>query len=150
MKITTGTKVKLVYTLKISNGKIIETIPDDKPIEIPFGANQLLHEFEEKLSGLKKDDQFDITIKADNAYGKTDAYAIFDIPLETFEVDGKVDEKMIQMGNVIPMTDKDKNKHMGKIIKILKDAVTLDFNHPLAGKDLNFVGKIISVESDKK
>lgn len=150
MKITKGTKVKLVYKLKISNGNIIEDLPNDKPIELTFGAKQLLHEFEEKLSGMQKGDNFDITVKATNAYGNTDAYAIFDIPLDTFEVDGKVDEKMIQMGNVIPMTDKDNNKHMGKIVKILKDAITLDFNHPLAGKDLNFVGKIISVESDKK
>jgi len=148
MKISTGTKVKLIYTLKISNGKIIEDIPEDNAVEIPFGANQLLHEFEEKLSGLEKDDNFDITIKAENAYGKTDPYAIFDIPLDTFEVDGKVDEKMIQMGNVLPMTDKDGNKHFGEIIKILKDAVTLNFNHPLAGQNLNFVGKIISVESN--
>jgi len=146
MKITAGTKVKLIYTLKTSDGKLIEDIPEDKAVEIPFGAKQLLHEFEEKLNGLQKDDHFDITIKAENAYGKTDAYAIFDIPLDTFEVDGKIDEKMIQMGNLIPMTDKDNNKHYGKIIKILKDAVTMDFNHPLAGKDLNFIGKIISVE----
>ena len=146
MKITAGTKVKLIYTLKTSDGKLIEDIPEDKAVEIPFGAKQLLHEFEEKLNGLQKDDHFDITIKAENAYGKTDAYAIFDIPIDTFAVDGKTDEKMLQVGNTIPMNDNDGNKHMGRITKVMPEAVTMNFNHPLAGKDLRFSGKVIDVK----
>ncbi|NOY49427.1 MAG: peptidylprolyl isomerase [Chlorobi bacterium] len=148
MKISSGTKAKLTYTLKTSSGKIIEEIKEDTPAEFTFGIKQLLPEFEEKLSGLSKEEDFNITIKAENAYGPSDPYAIFDIPLDTFEVDGKVDDKMIQIGNVIPMNDDKGNKHHGKIIKILKDAVTLDFNHPLAGENLIFVGKVLSVESN--
>ncbi len=148
MKITSGIKATVSYTLKTSSGKLVDEVKEEKPAVFVFGAWQLLPEFEEKLEGLGKNDHFDFTIKAENAYGPSDPYAIFDIPLDTFEVEGKTDEKMIQIGNVIPMTDNDGNKHHGKIIKILKDAVTLDFNHPLAGENLNFVGKIISVESN--
>ena len=71
-------------------------------------------------------------------------YAIFDVPLDTFEEKGKIDEKMVKIGNVIPMTDNKGNKHFGEIIAISKNAVTLDFNHPLAGQDLRFTGKLIS------
>lgn len=149
MKISSGTKAKLIYTLKTSKGKVIEEIPADNPAEFVFGIKQLLPDFEENLNGLGKDDSFDFEIKAENAYGLIDPYAIFDIPLDTFEVDGEIDVLMIQIGNIIPLTDKDGNKHHGKIIKILKDAVTLDFNHPLAGENLNFVGKVISVETNK-
>ncbi len=149
MKISSGTKAKLIYSLKTSKGKVIEEIPTDNPAEFVFGIKQLLPDFEENLSGLGEGDSFDFEIKAENAYGPIEPYAIFDIPLDTFEVDGKIDEKMIQIGNIIPMTDKDGNKHHGKIIKILKDAVTLDFNHPLAGENLNFVGKVLSVETNK-
>ena len=73
-------------------------------------------------------------------------YAIFDIPLDTFEVDGKVDEKMIQVGNIIPMTDNEGNKHLGKITKVQDKAVTMNFNHPLAGQNLHFIGKIVEVK----
>jgi len=149
MKISSGTKAKLIYTLKTDKGKIIEEVDQSNPAEFAFGINQLLPDFENNLSGLGEGDEFDFFIQAENAYGKIDPYAIFDIPMDTFEVDGKVDEKMIQIGNIIPMTDKDGNKHHGKIIKILKDAVTLDFNHPLAGENLNFVGKVLSVETNK-
>ena len=150
MKIAPGTKAKIIYDLKTTEGKTIESVAEDTPIEFTFGVMQLMPEFEEKLTGLQAGEHFDITIPAVNAYGAVDPYAIFDIPLNTFEVDGKVDEEMIQLGNIIPMTDNDGNKHHGKIIKILKDAVTLDFNHPLAGENLNFVGKVISIETDTK
>lgn len=149
MEIAAGTKAKITYTLKTEGLGQIEKISEDKPIEFSFGIMQLLPEFEEKLKGLSPGEHFDITIGFDKAYGPIDPYAIFDIPLDTFEVDGKIDEEMIKMGNVLPMTDNEGNKHMGKIIKILKDAVTLDFNHPLAGENFNFVGKVISVEQDK-
>ena len=150
MKIAAGTKAKIVYDLKTTEGKTIESVAEEAPIEFAFGVMQLMPEFEEKLTGIESGEHFDITIKAENAYGPVDPYAIFDIPLDTFEVDGKVDDKMIQLGNVIPMTDNEGNKHQGKIIKILKEAVTFDFNHPLAGENLNFVGKVISIEPDKK
>ncbi|PLX12955.1 MAG: peptidylprolyl isomerase [Marinilabiliales bacterium] len=149
MKISSGVKAKLIYKLKTDKGKIIEEINDSNPAEFVFGIGQLLPDFEQNLSGLNSGDEFDFSIKAENAYGPIDPYAIFDIPLDTFEVDGKIDEKMIQIGNVLPMTDNEGNKHHGKIIKILKDAITLDFNHPLAGENLNFVGKVISVETNK-
>jgi FKBP-type peptidyl-prolyl cis-trans isomerase SlyD len=148
MKICSSTKATLIYTLKTDSGKTIEQVQESNPAVFNFGQNLLLPEFEKQLKGLQKGDDFSIRIDAENAYGPVDPYAIFDIPIDTFEVDGKVDEKMIQMGNIIPMTDNQGNKHHGKIIKILKDAVTLDFNHPLAGENLNFVGKIISVDSN--
>ncbi|RLD84156.1 MAG: peptidylprolyl isomerase, partial [Bacteroidetes bacterium] len=123
-----------------------DTHAEINPVIFNFGTNILLPAFEKNLMGLSSGDSFDFVIKADDAYGPVDSYAVFDIPLDTFEVDGKIDEKMIQKGNIIPMTDNEGQKHLGKIITILKDAVTMDFNHPLAGKDLRFTGKVIEVK----
>ncbi len=52
---------------------------------------------------------------------------------------------MLQVGNQIPLTDKDGNKHLGLITLIMENAVTMDFNHPLAGVNLRFVGHVIEV-----
>ena len=146
MKIGEKSTAKLVYTLTLTeSGEIIEKVTKDKPAAFQFGANALLPVFEKNLTGLKKGDNFDFVIKAEDAYGLSDPYAIFDIPKDTFEVDGKTDEKMLQVGNIIPMTDNEGNKHHGRITMVGSDAVTMDFNHPLAGKDLRFVGKIIEV-----
>lgn len=141
-------EVSVAYTLtSVQSGKKLEDIPEEAPANFVLGKNQLLPDFEKKLLTLHPGDSFDFTILAENAYGPSDPYAIFDVPLDTFEEKGKIDEKMVKIGNVIPMTDNKGNKHFGEIISISKDAVTLDFNHPLAGQDLRFTGKLISNNS---
>ncbi len=148
MQIENGKTAKLIYRLTtVKDDKLIEEVTEEKPAAFQFGKGLLLPVFEENLQGLKAEEGFDFTLKAEDAYGPVDPYAIFDIPKDTFEVDGKLDEKMLQVGNRIPMTDNQGNKHLGKIIKVLDDAVTMDFNHPLAGKDLRFRGKVLEVVS---
>lgn len=146
MNIGPNKTAKLVYRLVIEgSGIVIEDIKDKEPVEFRFGINQLLPKFEEKLTGLSNGQTFDFVLEAKDAYGPVDPYAIFDIPKDTFEVDGKPDDKMLQVGNFIPMADNDGNKHMGKIIKVLEQVITMDFNHQLAGKNLHFSGKVIEV-----
>ncbi len=147
MEIAKNRTAILCYKLTLAKeGTEISDIPEDKPAKFVFGAKQLLPAFESNLLGMKTGDQFDFKVKAEDAYGPADPYAVFDVPKDTFEVDGKTDDKMLQLGNTIPMTDNEGNKHMGRITKVLSDAITMDFNHPLAGKDLRFVGKVIEVK----
>ena len=96
--------------------------------------------------GLKAGDNFDFVIKAENADGPTDPYAVFDIPKDTFAVNGKIEEGLLELGKTFPMQDNDGNRHIGKIVAIHSETVTLDFNHPLAGVDLRFKGKVIEVK----
>ena len=147
MKIEAGKTAVVQYKLlDADNQAEIESTSDKNPAVFSFGVNKLIPEFEKNLISLGTGDSFDFIIDANNAYGPLDSYAIFDIPLDTFHVDGKTDPKMIQIGNSIPMTDNDGNKHLGKITKVMKDTVTMDFNHPLAGKNLHFTGKIIEIK----
>jgi len=146
MKIIPGSKASLIYTLYTAdNNKAIETVSKERPVAFLFEKGQLIEGFEENLMGLSAGDTFDFVVKADKAYGPVDSYAIFDIAKDTFAVDGKVDEKLLRIGNTFPMQDNDGNRHEGKIIEIHDETVTMDFNHPLAGKDLRFVGTIIEV-----
>lgn len=146
MKIGPLKKAKVVYTLtNAKTGNVVEKMNEENPAYFLFGTNQLLPRFEENMAGLKAGDVFDFIISAEDAYGEVDPYAIFDIPLDVFEVEGKIDKQMMQKGNVIPMADDEGNKHHGEIVKVMKDAVTMDFNHPLAGKELRFAGKILEV-----
>jgi len=146
MKIGPNKLAKVIY--KLFNAKddaLIEEIPVDKPVVFRFGINHLFPDFEKQLTGLEKGDSFDFVIKTENAYGPIDTYAIFDIPKDTFEVDGKIPENFFLPGKKISMHDNDGNQHLGKMIKIMEKSVTIDFNHPLAGKDLRYVGKVIDV-----
>lgn len=149
MQISPNKSAKLSYTLTLADDeKLIEKVSADQPADLKFGIGQLLPAFEVALNGYTKDQEFDFIIKAEDAYGPADPYAIFDIPKDTFDVDGKTDDKMLQIGNVIPMTDNEGNKHMGTIINVLEEVVTMDFNHQLAGKDLHFKGKVIEVSDN--
>ncbi len=146
MKIGSDSIASISYSLTSNNsGELLEKTPDDKIMKFKFGNGELLPLFEKNLMNLEKGEKFDFIVPSAEAYGPVDPYAIFDIPKDTFEVEGKVDEKMLQVGNQIPLTDNQGNKHLGLITKVMDKAVTMNFNHPLAGVDLRFVGEVIQV-----
>lgn len=144
-KISKNVVASLVFTVtEATTGKVVQQV--DAPEEFLIGNDLLLDAFENGLAGLAPGDTFHFSVDAASAYGPIDPHAIFDLPMSTFaEADGKVDEEVVQVGHVFPMADKDGNRHYGKIIRKMKDSVTMDFNHPLAGKDLVFQGKVISL-----
>ncbi len=141
-----GKKAKVTYVLTLAgDNEVIDQAGPDHPATFSFGEGQLIEGFEQNLLGLKAGDTFDFVIPAKEAYGPRDSYAVFDIPKDTFAVDGKIDEKILQVGNTFPMRDNNGNRHVGKLIQVNENSVTMDFNHPLAGKDLHFKGKILEV-----
>ncbi len=136
----------MTYTLTLpGDTEVIDRADEQHPAEFRFGEGQLIEGFEKNLLGLKPGDAFDFVIPADEAYGPRDSYAVFDLPKDTFAVDGKIDEKVIKVGNTFPMRDNNGVRHVGKIIQVNPDSVTMDFNHPLAGKDLRFRGTVLEV-----
>ncbi len=146
MRISPNCIVALSYTLtNKATSEEIEKTPESKIMKFKFGIGELLSGFEKNLLGLKEGDTFDFVINSNDAYGPIDPYAIFDIPKDTFETDGVMDEQMLKVGNKIPMTDNEGNKHVGIITLAMENAVTMDFNHPLAGVDLRFIGKVLEV-----
>ncbi len=145
-KIEKGKSARVTYTLTVAgDDEVIDHAGKTNPALFNFGQGQLIEGFENNLLGLCPGDSFDFVIPAAQAYGPKDSYAIFDITKDTFAVEGKIDEGLLQVGNTFPMQDNDGNRHVGKIIQINDDTVTMDFNHPLAGQDLHFTGKILEI-----
>ncbi|WP_299249014.1 FKBP-type peptidyl-prolyl cis-trans isomerase [uncultured Cytophaga sp.] len=139
--------VRLTYELSEDNNKevIIEKVETDQPATFLFGVGGLLPEFEQNLFGLKEGDTFKFSIASDNAYGPNDPNALVDIPKEAFAIDGKLQDDMLKVGSVLPMRDNEDNFLQGTIMELRDDVVIMDFNHPLAGKDLFFKGTIVDV-----
>lgn len=136
--------VSLSYELKVG-GETVETVGVDSPLMFLFGAGNLLPKFEENLSGLKLDDGFDFELVSSEAYGPVNEDAIVDVPMQAFSVDGEVDREMLKVGNHIPMLDQSGNRLNGVVVKFDDEFVTMDFNHPLAGNDLHFSGKVVEI-----
>jgi FKBP-type peptidyl-prolyl cis-trans isomerase SlyD len=136
--------VSLSYELKV-RGDTVEKVGADAPLMFLFGAGNLLPKFEENLSGLKKNDGFNFKLVSADAYGPVNEDAIVDVPMQAFEVDGEINREILKVGNQIPMLDQSGNRLNGVVLKFDEKYVTMDFNHPLAGDDLHFSGKVVEI-----
>lgn len=139
--------ISLTYELRLDqpDGEIVESLSADAPLTFLFGSGGLLPKFEENIDGLKIGDNFDFNLKSVEAYGTINNEAVVSIPVSAFEVDGKIDEKMLEIGNNIPMQDSSGNKLSGVVQEVTKESVKMDFNHPLAGNDLFFKGEVTEI-----
>ncbi len=147
MEISRNKMVTLSYVLRLNGfeGEIVEETTEEKPLEFIFGTGRMLQMFEDKLEGLKVGEEFKFELKADEAYGQVNEEAKVSIPRNIFEVEGKMDEDLIKVGNMVPMQDAQGNRLNGIVLDITDETVKMDFNHPLAGDDLFFSGAINEV-----
>ncbi|MEN8156586.1 MAG: FKBP-type peptidyl-prolyl cis-trans isomerase [Bacteroidota bacterium] len=139
--------VSIVYELRSGSaeGEVVEALTTDKPLTFLFGTGGLLPKFEEKLDGLSEGDSFEFLLLSEDAYGPVVESAIVHVPQTVFETDGKVNEELLKIGNMVPMMDAEGRRLNGKIVAIEGDAVKMDFNHPMAGSDLHFKGEVTEV-----
>ena len=144
MKIGEKTFVSLSYTLKVG-GEVVDSASPSNPLEFVFGAGYLLPKFEDNIKGLGKGDKFEFTLTPAEGYGETVAEAIVDLPKSVFMVDGAIEDGLLEIGNQVPMSTADGQHLVGTIKEIGEDSVKMDFNHPMAGKTLDFSGEIVDV-----
>ena len=110
-----------------------------------FGNGSLLPKFEDNLAGLKVGDSFDFNLVSEDAYGEFDEGSVIKVPLQAFQIDGKVDYELVKIGNKIPMQDSEGHRLTGLVKTVDTDTVTMDFNHPLAGNHLFFKGEVTEI-----
>ncbi|MDX9928630.1 MAG: FKBP-type peptidyl-prolyl cis-trans isomerase [Bacteroidales bacterium] len=146
-KITHNKFVSLLYELRETDksGKIIEEMDTTRPLSFIFGTGRLIPGFESGIASLSEGDGFIFTVRSDDAYGERREDLILDVPIGIFENEGKINEEICFVGNTVPMSDSHGRRIDGIINQISDDFVRMDFNHPLAGCDLHFSGRILQV-----
>ena len=118
----------------------------DEPECIIFGVTEgVLEPLEKALDGLQVGETFDVTVTSDKAFGPYDKEKVVDLDREIFVVDGKFDSETVKVGAAVPMMTSEGYRIMGRVLNISGDKVTMDFNHPLAGRDVRFCGKVLNV-----
>ena len=85
------------------------------------------------------------TLEPKDGYGELIADAVVDLPKNIFMVDGKLAEDILFVGSQVPMSDNQGNRMMGIVKEVGDETVKMDFNHPMAGKTLNFDVEVVSV-----
>lgn len=144
MEINDNKVVSLVYEL-IVDGQVADKCSKENPLEFIFGQGYLLPKFEENIKGLKVGDQFKFTLSAEEGYGVREPQAIVDLPKNIFEIDGKIQDGLLEIGNTIPMMNANGQVMQGVVVSVAENSVKMDFNHPMADKVLNFSGEITGV-----
>lgn len=149
MKIEKNSWVSIVYELRERDrdGRVIEAIDENRPLTFIYGTGRLLPAFEANLFSLTKGEGFMFGLDSESAYGSRREEMIVNVPVAVFETDGKINEDICQVGNEVPMMDSDGNPLNGVINEITDTFVKMDFNHPMAGRDLFFSGRIIEVRN---
>ncbi|WP_022824930.1 FKBP-type peptidyl-prolyl cis-trans isomerase [Hymenobacter norwichensis] len=141
--------VTITYDLSVTDENqekvLVESAEADAPMVFLFGQSGLPEEFERQLDGKQAGDSFTFSLTPEQAYGEYDDQAVVDIPKNVFEVDGQIDQEMLQVGNFLPMADNQGHHMQGKVVEIGPDSVKMDFNHPLAGMVMHFDGKVAEV-----
>jgi len=139
--------VTLTYDLRVDdeNGEVVEQATETQPLQFLYGAGAMLPKFESQLAGLREGEPFTIKLSANDAYGEVNEEAVVELPKHVFLVSGKFDDELIKIGNTVPMMSSNGQRLNGLVLEVNEEVVTMDFNHPLAGEDLFFAGKVMAV-----
>jgi FKBP-type peptidyl-prolyl cis-trans isomerase 2 len=136
--------VQMSYTGTLSDGSVFGQSEKDKPLEFMVGAKKIIPALERQLLGMKVGDRKKITLKAVDAYGEYDKTALKEFPKSMFPKDSTfaVGERfLVQTPN---------GPYPIKIAEVKDTTVVVDFNHPLAGKDLTFDVQVVKIRDATK
>ncbi len=145
--------VSVSYTLytpsKITGeDTLVEKTEAESPLVWLYGTGSMIPGFEQNLQGKKVGDLFDFVILAADGYGLYDETYVANVPLDAFRgKDGNIESSILKIGNTIPMQDNNGNHLQGVVKEVSLTDVKMDFNHPMAGKDLHFTGSVLEVRT---
>jgi len=153
-KIQAGKYVELVYEIFVVNGDqqvSVFKFKPEHPDAFVFGLDlSLIEGFQNHIIDLEQGEKFDFTLKPEEAFGVKNPDLVYELEKEIFHVDGKFDHEHIRVGAIVPMMTQEGMRVEGIVTQITDDKVTMDFNHQLAGKTLNFDVEVVSVRDATK
>ncbi len=144
MKVENSKMVSVNYTLTV-DGQVADQSAEGKPLQFICGTGMLLPKFEGAIMGKEPGEKVSFTLEPKDGYGEIEPQAIVELPKTIFMVDGKVAEEILFVGNLIPMANSEGYRMNGLVKAVGEETVTMDFNHPMAGKTLNFDVEVVEV-----
>lgn len=140
MGIQKGSKVTIHYTLKVED-QIVDSSKNTTPLTYTQGQNEIIPGLEDALINMNAGDKTSVTILPEKGYGHHNPAAIHKIPKENF-----ADSDKLKVGSFI--RGEAAGQNFEAIVSEIGDTeITIDMNHPLAGKTLNFEVEIMNIEN---
>ena len=131
-----------LYSITDGQKKLEEQTGSERPFEFVTGFGIALDAFEQEVIKHAKGDTFDFTIEPSLAFGDYIPEGVHKLDREVFSINGHFDHDNIYPDAVITLTDNEDHQFMARVVKVEEDGVTVDTNHPFAGKSINFTGTI--------
>lgn len=135
-----NTQVTLHFALKLENGELIDSNFASEPATFVFGDGNLLPGFEQALIGLQVGDEKTLSIPPEKAFGLPNPNNVQTLPRDNFS-----GEFELALGLVVGFSDASGAENPAVITAFDDATVTVDFNHPLAGKTISFNVAIIAI-----
>ncbi len=139
--IAAGSNVKMHYTLTV-DGNVADSSAGKDPLAFTQGAGQIIPGLDKVLIGMKVGDKKKVTVAPKDGYGEVNPQAIQKMPKKMV---GNIPD--LKVGMTLQGKTPQGQSFRARVIKIGKEEVTVDLNHPLAGKTLNFDVEIIDISA---
>ena len=136
-----GDHVKVHYTGKLQDGTVFDSSEGRDPLEFTVGEGEVIPGFENAVVGMNPGENKTTEIRAEQAYGPHDSEMVLEVPRSQFPPDLNP-----QVGDQLQLSQQNGQAFMVNVTEVTPDTVTLDANHPLAGKDLTFDIRLVQVE----
>lgn len=139
-KVKEGDKVRVHYTGKLDDGKVFDTSVKRDPLEFTLGSKQLIPGFEEAVLGMSPGDKKEVKIPKEKAYGPY----VDDMVMKVGK--DKLPENLTpEVGQQLEIRQPNGQAMIVKITDVADSEITIDANHPLAGKDLTFEIELMEI-----
>ena len=132
-----------LHSVKDGERTLEEQTTREQPFQFISGFGVSLDALEQHVLPLEKGTEFDFTLSPAEAFGDYDPAGLHTLSREVFMVNGKFDAHHIYPGSIITLTDAEEHHFPALVKAVDANGVTVDTNHPLAGKTLNFTGEVI-------
>jgi peptidylprolyl isomerase len=136
-----GTQVSVHYKGTLNDGSVFDESRPEQPLQFTVGGGQVIPGFDKAVEGMTVGDSKTITLEADQAYGQHRDDLVMKVDRE--RVPKELD---LEVGQRYQMEKESGEKFKVTVTEVTDSAVTLDANHPLAGKDLTFEIKLVDVQ----
>ncbi len=141
MAIKDKDKVKIEYTGSFEDGSVFDTSVGKEPLDVVIGEGKVIKGFNDALIGMKKGEEKEIKLETEEAYGDYNPNLIKKIPKDQLPKEPEAKPNMVILVGLA------NGQQVPAIIKeVTETDITIDLNHPLAGKALNFKLKVIDIE----
>lgn len=141
--IKSGSVVSFEYTLSDENGEVLLSSEGKEPVSYTHGRREIIPGLEKALDGMEVNEKKSVQVEPEEAYGPLDPNGFKEVPKD------RVPAESLRVGTPLSTRGPNGEDLVIHVHEVKQDTVVLNFNHPLAGKTLNFDLKVVDIAPEE-